>query len=159
MMHGINPQRRSAGFSLVETVIAVGITATVIVTLLALLPIGLDTLRSASMRTSEARIKQAVVSNYKMTDWDEVEQQAGEGSGRDFFFDERGAPVPSSSENILFGARVWVEDRVTLAGDATENEYLRNLRIYITDRPDLEDAYFDPKKYRVAQATVSKMEK
>ena len=153
------PHRLHSGFSLVETVIAVGITATVIMTLLALLPIGLEKLRSASLTTSEAQIRQTIVSNYKMLDWDEVEKQAVDGSEKDFYFDEQGAPVPQSDENMLYGARVWVGENITLSGDVLKNEYLRQLKIHITDRPDLEDAFTDPDKYRVTQATISKVEK
>ena len=158
MLQGQNNRSQSA-FSLVETVIAVGITATVIMTLLALLPIGLDKLRSASLTTSEAQIRQTVVSNYKMLDWDEVEDQATSGIGRDFYFDEQGAPVPQSDENMLYGARVWVGENIKLSGDVLENEFLRQLTIHITDRPDIEDAYTDPDKYRITQATISKIEK
>ena len=142
-----------------ETVIAVGITATVIMTMLALLPIGLGKLRSASLTTSEAQIRQTIVSNYKMLDWDEVEEQATNGSGKDFYFDDRGAPVPQSDENMLYGARVWVGDNVHLSGDVLENEFLRQLTIRITDRPDLEDSFTDPDMHRITQATISKIEK
>ena len=158
-MFRIQKKRFRSAFSLVETVIAVGITATVIMTLLALLPIGLDKLRSASLTTSEAQIRQSIVSNYKMLDWDEVEDQAASGAGRDFYFDERGASVLQSDENMLYGARVWVGDNIKLSGDVLENEFLRKLTIHITDRPEIEDAYSDPDKYRITQATISKIEK
>ena len=150
---------RRGGFSLIETVLATAITASVILGLLALLPLGLDTLRVASVRTSEARIRQAVVSNYKMLDWDEIENQANGGAGRDFFFDERGTEVAASDENRIFGARVWVGDLLTLSGDVTENGFLRKLEIRIADHPEQDDAFTEPINYRTISATVVKTER
>lgn len=151
--------KKYSGFSLIETVMATAITATVIIGLLALLPLGLETLRGASVRTSEARIRQAVVSSYKMLDWAEIESQAGAGTGRDFFFDERGAKVAFGDDNLLFGARVWVGDFMRLSGDASDNGFLRRLEIRIADRPERDGAFTDPEKYRTITATVVKIEK
>lgn len=155
----MNVEKKQSGFSLIETVMATAITATVIIGLLALLPLGLETLRGASVRTSKARIRQAVVSSYKMLDWAEIESQAGAGTGRDFFFDERGAKVSSGDENQLFGARVWVGELLTLSGDITENGFLRELEIRIAERPEEDDAFTNPEKYRSLSATVVKIEK
>ncbi|WP_256200251.1 Verru_Chthon cassette protein B [Verrucomicrobium spinosum] len=81
-----NPDLRSA-FSLVETTIAVGIAATVLVALIGLIPVSLDTLREASNTTACARIVQAVSSDYRMRDWGDILQQQQQGASRDYCFD------------------------------------------------------------------------
>ena len=85
--------------------------------------------------------------------------QAGGGTGRDFYFDERGTLVSATDENRLFGARVWVRDLLTLSGDVSANTFLRELEIRIADHPELEGAFTEPGNYRTVAATVVKTEK
>ena len=50
------------GFTLVETVLALGIVATVMVTLMALLPTGMDIMKEAGTNTVGVRIANQLVS-------------------------------------------------------------------------------------------------
>jgi len=86
---GAGRRGASGGFSLVEVTMALGVTVFVSVTILALLPTGLNVMREAMHQTVEAQILrsmagQAVVSNFEtLTD------------GSPFFFDEEGLPLGS----------------------------------------------------------------
>jgi uncharacterized protein (TIGR02598 family) len=58
----------AAGFSLVETVLAIGIVAFGLVSLLGLMPVGLSTFRSAMDASISSEIVQHVVSDLRQTD-------------------------------------------------------------------------------------------
>jgi len=63
-------RRRSArGFSLVEVTVAMGIVATVLVSLLALLPYGMDSIREAKSTQVQARIANEIISELQVADW------------------------------------------------------------------------------------------
>ena len=59
------------GFTLVETVLALGIVATVMVTLMALLPTGMDIMKEAGTNTVGARIANQLVSEIQLSDYEE----------------------------------------------------------------------------------------
>ena len=62
------------GFTLVETVLALGIVATVMVTLMALLPTGMDIMKEAGTNTVGARIANQLVSEIQLSDYDKIQQ-------------------------------------------------------------------------------------
>ena len=66
------------GFTLVETVLALGIVATVMVTLMALLPTGMDIMKEAGTNTVGARIANQLVSEVQLSDYDKIQQWNGE---------------------------------------------------------------------------------
>ena len=59
----------SRGFSLVEVTVAMGIVATVLVALLALLPYGMDSIREAKSTQVQARIANEIISELQVADW------------------------------------------------------------------------------------------
>jgi uncharacterized protein (TIGR02598 family) len=63
-----NPSDR-AGFSLVEVVIAMGIVATVLTALLALLPYGMENVREAKNTIVMSRIANEILSEVQQADW------------------------------------------------------------------------------------------
>ncbi|HCN78609.1 MAG TPA: hypothetical protein DIT13_15620 [Verrucomicrobiales bacterium] len=63
------PFHKSAGFSLVEVVLAVGIMALGVVTILGLLPHGLEMSRKTANEMAEARIIEHIVGELQNTNW------------------------------------------------------------------------------------------
>ena len=63
------PRPRRQGFSLVEVTVAMGIVATVLVALLALLPYGMDSIREAKSTQVQARIANEIISELQVADW------------------------------------------------------------------------------------------
>ena len=153
-------QRTKGGFTLVETVVAVGIVATVMLAMVSLIPLGMGTLKDAAVRAADARIVQSLVSIYQMQDWASVEQQATSGSPREFYFDEKGVAVEKEDPNLLYTARVIIGDPPVVPGDDLTNPYLRKMEIEISDRPiNLGDPFEDGYKTTNHSTVIAKIDK
>lgn len=147
--------RRTGGFSLVETTIAVGIAATVLVALVGLVPVSLETLREAGNTTAEARIVQSVAADFRMRDWSEIIKQDMDDTPVDFYFDGQGARVSKGAAEAIFTARVNVTEAEPLPGAAGTNEGLRTLRITVTSSPRPDAAFLKPELCRHAQTLLA----
>jgi len=92
---------RAGAFTLAEVALSMGIAAVCLMTLLAMLPYGLDTLRTSANRQAEARMSQTIVAYYQMTTW---VKQTPTGSrsidlgSRTFYFDQTGTEISSPSD-------------------------------------------------------------
>ena len=112
---------RCDAFTLIESVLALGIVATVLLAVIGLLPAGLEATRSAAQRSAEARIVEQV----RVRSLDAL--PAG-----DLFFDAAGNPLPGTNSEAAFTARVAAGDGVALPGEAIIS--LHSIRIRISDR-------------------------
>ena len=168
----INPRTRGnrGAFSLIETVIAVAIVATVMISLLAMLPLGIDSLSEAKETDIQARIMQSIISEVQMTGW--TIDESFEANLRDKFptqvryFDDEGNEVDSGSHpRRIYAARVRMERRGReLPGDGThinesaENPFLRTVVVEITGIPSADPSFFDnpanSQRIQVMTATV-----
>jgi uncharacterized protein (TIGR02598 family) len=96
---------RPQGFSLPEVAIATAITALGIITLLGLLPTGLDNVRQAGNNVAVARIYQQMVTEIQSADWGT--QSGGTWSNlRNYenarrYFDSEGTPLNRSGNHSL----------------------------------------------------------
>lgn len=86
----LTPPRSQRGFSLPEVAMAIGIIAVAFVTLLSLLPAGLNTYRAAIDEANETWIIQSMNSMVQTTDFSQVQQLDYQTSGNIFYFDEEG---------------------------------------------------------------------
>jgi uncharacterized protein (TIGR02598 family) len=152
-----NKHRR--GFSLVETTIAVGIAATVLVALVGLIPVSLDTLREASNTTAAARIVQSISSDYRMRDWSDVLQQQQQGTPQDYCFDAQGTRVKTGDTTAIFTARVTVANAQPLPGMAASNSRLKAVQILVTGNPNPELAFQKPQTCKRAQTLLAQTDK
>lgn len=93
----------TAGFSLVETALALGILSFAFVALLGVIPIGLTTFASAINTTVEAQIVQRVTTVARQTKFTELAKlnaNPGQNNGEetpDFYFNEQGTEVSDAS--------------------------------------------------------------
>lgn len=120
----VRRRRVQSGFSLVEVTIAVGIVGFAFVSLLGLVPTGLNTFHQAMDRTVGSTIVQTVMGEAQQTDFDElIEDSTGAaitgGSGRKAvrYFDDQGAElVPETPGTLSAQERLkaiyWVNTRV-----------------------------------------------
>jgi uncharacterized protein (TIGR02598 family) len=152
-------ERTTAGFSLAETAVAVGIAASVIVTLVGMIPISLESLRQSSNTAAEARIVQAIAADYRMREWSEVLQQQSSGGRRDYTFDGQGTRVEDGDASGIFTVRVTVGDAPTLPGMPQSNPRLKSVQMMMTDRPNPSVAFSKPETCRKAQTLVAQMDK
>jgi uncharacterized protein (TIGR02598 family) len=82
--------RTFSGFSLVEVVLALGITSFSLLTILGLLPVGLNVLQEAGEASTRARIVQKLHGEILLMPFAKVEDQF---AGRTLYFDETGERV------------------------------------------------------------------
>ncbi|HSI64328.1 MAG TPA: Verru_Chthon cassette protein B [Candidatus Saccharimonadia bacterium] len=152
-------RKSAAGFSLAETTVAVGIAASVIVTLVGMIPLSLDALRQSSNVAAEARIVQAIAADYRMREWSEVLGQQQSGGGRDYIFDGQGTRVKTGDFSAIFTARVTVADAPTLPGMLQTNPRLKSVKILMTESSNPDTALSKPETCRKAQTLVAQMDK
>ena len=112
---------RCDAFTLIESVLALGIVATVLLAVIGLLPAGLEATRSAAQRSAEARIIEQV----RVHSMDAL-------PASELFFDATGNPLPGLNSEAAFTARVDAGESIALPGETTIS--LRSVRIRISDR-------------------------
>jgi uncharacterized protein (TIGR02598 family) len=148
------------GFSLAETVVAVGVVATMVLGLLAMLPLGMKMVQEGGERGAEARIKGAVAAAYQMVEWEEVEAQGSSGAERSFFFDSNGVRVAPGDREMLFEARAQVLPmQARLPGDTRDNKFLRQIWVRVAARPERPDAFGEGDRLMEFTAWVVKVNK
>lgn len=119
------------GFSLIEVVVSLGIVATVLVALLAMVGIGTNTMRDAADLTAEARVVEDVLGDVQLADWDDVERLDGEVR----YYDDQGLRMRARSVDVSYAAQVDVAgDGVVLPG-AGKSRYLRKVRVKVGTFP------------------------
>ncbi|MFN0078458.1 MAG: Verru_Chthon cassette protein B [Prosthecobacter sp.] len=155
------PRRpRSAAFSLVEVMVAVGITAVGIVTLLGLLPSSLSNIRRAANDGVEARVMQAIMADYQMRDWPSILRQQESAAAEMTYFDLNGFPVKSADSEAFLLAQINVVDAPLLPGATVPNPRLRMLRVRTSRDVLAGAAAFDNKHtFRQTQAILPQMDK
>lgn len=106
--------RASSAFTLIETVLAIGIVSFAFVALMGLLPCGLQVFRKAMDTTLEGQMVQHLVGQLSQTPYDDLTQL----QGQDFWFDEAGGPVTESSAGI-YSASLSLNAQPALPGSAS----------------------------------------
>jgi uncharacterized protein (TIGR02598 family) len=105
---------RNAAFSLVEVVLAVGIMAIGVVTILGLLPHGMEMSRKTANEQAETRIVDQLVGEVQSSDWETMGGIASQSEGITRFFDDQGLVITgaagSISEILNYVARVSLAD-------------------------------------------------
>lgn len=101
------------GFTLPEVVIAVGIAALGLVSLLGLMPQSLDTLRQAGQVSAESHIAQQVFADLALSDWQNdqgADQLNNSYNGRRYYYDDLAVPMkdPEKDFGLSYIAEVSV---------------------------------------------------
>jgi|GEM_PF-1952383 len=153
---------RIAGFSLIEVLLAVGITAILVTTVLGLLPSGLEDLRSSGQRMATARILEHVAHELQMRDFD---SWAHAQTPLILSFDNAGDPLPGTGTeaDVIYRAQVTLVQApgtvgVTLPGAVVANVFARQARIRITDLPGA-DPFTGNARLWERTLTITRMEK
>lgn len=132
------------GFTLVETVLALGIVATVMVTLMALLPTGMDIMKEAGTNTVGARIANQLVSEIQLSDYEKIQQW----NGKEYYFDDMGTELTKNDQESknrrIYTARIEVDEKSPELPGKYENKYLKRVVVKVAGyiggaEPDFSD--------------------
>ena len=91
---------RSAGFSLVEVVLAVGIMALGVVTILGLLPHGMEVSRKTANELAESRIVDSIVGDLQGVKWGAGGLPETEVIGQNRYFDDQGLEIEPNDPDL-----------------------------------------------------------
>ncbi len=147
---------QTAGFTLIEVAIALGIIAFALVALMGMLPIGLDSLHDSKRNTIDARIVQQMSTMLRLSDWSTPGSTPGTDGGNTiinsyngvlYYFDSDGNQIgssqkpPANSNLITYTAQLTINNKsatsgnVTLPGTSQSNSFLLSFTVLITDLP------------------------
>lgn len=158
------PRSRAGGFSLVEVVLAVGIMALGVVTILGLLPHGLEMSRKTANEQAETRIVDNIVGELQATDWDSLGGILTAGSAL-YQYDDQGLRLGTSQQQLTtYVARVRLEnpaernDGTVLMGkenSAVRNKFLRRVRIDVAATQSVQFNFDSPPPAAVVKRFTS----
>ena len=124
------------GFTLIETVLAIGIVATVLVALLGLLPTGSDILSEAGRGTVGARIAQQLIGEVQLAEFEDIDQF----NNKQRYYNDMGTELRTAGDvDRVYTARIEVESGNPPIPGAKESEYLRRVVIKVSNNPGQPD--------------------
>lgn len=114
MLHNLALHRRrsSAGFSLIECVIALGVVSFAFISLLGMIPVGLNTFHTAIDASVGTQVAQRIIAEARQAKFSELAKLNINGDADpdkpspDYYFDDQG--VPTSSVDHVYEAAVVV---------------------------------------------------
>lgn len=166
-MNPFFPSRRvrsTRGFSLVEVTVAMGIVATVLVALLALLPYGMDSIREAKSTQVQARIANEIISELQVADWgsEPTYRKLADYNGVIHGYDSEGTRIDDKAEknkqDTIYKAmiEVPVQDKVRLRGMPIDSgRYARRVVVKVAFAPGDKQIDFGADKYPLPYRSFS----
>lgn len=163
-----SPRRaRRGGFSLPEVAIAVAIAALGLLTLLGIIPSGLDSIRFAGETTAEARVVSQVVGEIQLSDWGQ--QTGGRWSNleallsRRWYYDDQANPIDrqSTSETsfqnrLAYVVRVRQSIPLMLPGATAPHPDMQNIIVDVAVSPDPGFDFGPTRTFRSRPALVTR---
>lgn len=133
------PRRRAAlGFTLVEVTLSIALTSTVAVALLALLPVGIDSMRQSALTSAHARILQSVAGHCQMVDWNLLTSTSYQSKVHAFDY-QGGELLGTQGDDVTFLARSEVSNARPLPGTSSSNSRMRTVVVRIINGSDAAD--------------------
>lgn len=156
--------RPTAAFTLAEVMIALGIVASVMVGMLAMIPHAIGSIRESNNMSIMGRIAQEVISDIQMSDWDQIDEDF---KGKTFKYDNEGLPYEGRKEqNQTYEARVELLTTKVLMGSNLEydEDNMRKILVEVeytpggSPHPDKDIRRRNTKKYNFVVANQNKLE-
>jgi uncharacterized protein (TIGR02598 family) len=116
-----------AGFSLVEVALAVAIAALAIITLLGLLPQGLEMSRKTALLNTNSSILEQIIRNLENMKWSDIPTTGVTNK----YYTDQGLEVASDSKEISFVAEIDYSKQATLPLTETDEPYLYRVIIRV----------------------------
>lgn len=132
MKTSVKLPRKVLGFSLVEVTLAMGIASLGLLTILGLMPQGLEMSRKTGQIVSERHLVEQIIRNLEQTSWNLV--TVGDSMK---YYDDQGVEVQSANElGRTFSARVEVASaNLRMPGAKTDETALKKVTIKVTSSP------------------------
>jgi uncharacterized protein (TIGR02598 family) len=145
MKHRLNTTRASLGFSLVEVTLAVAIAALAIITLLGLLPQGLEMSRKTALITSNSNILEQIA-----RDLDNARFAMLPTAKQKKYFNDQGAELKEDSEEIIYVVEIDPDTNYPASLPKTEKEqpYLKRYIIKIANSNSADFEFDDSNRFR-----------
>jgi uncharacterized protein (TIGR02598 family) len=154
------------GFTLAESLFAIGIVSFTLLAIVAMVPVALDSLKNSERRAAELRIFHSILSEHEAMSWPQLTQRLGNLQTR--YFDEFGQEMQSQSSatgvDAWYQAQVTVNDKEPLIGPIQtllptgDSRFLRGLTVKITANPKNNLAFSSKNQFssdhRVFSATL-----
>lgn len=156
--------RHHLGFSLVEVTVAMGIVATVLVALLALLPYGMDSIREAKSTQVQARIANEIISEIQVADWgsEPTYKKLGDYDGMIRHYDSEGTLIDDKADqdkgDTIYKVKIEIPmtERVRLRGMPTDSgRYARRLIVKVAFAPGDKQVDFESDQYPLPYRSFS----
>jgi uncharacterized protein (TIGR02598 family) len=147
----VSTHRLKAGFSLVEVTIAMGIVASVMMALLALLPFGMDSIRDAKNTLVTSRIANEMVTELQSIDWGQQNAFLESYSREIFYFDSEGTRLKSKDgPDMAYRVQVTIKSPeknpilpgVNAAQNGAPRDYRREAEIKVAFAPEGREVNF-----------------
>ncbi|MFP6873050.1 MAG: Verru_Chthon cassette protein B [Verrucomicrobiales bacterium] len=127
-------------FTLIETVLAIGIVATVLIALLGLLPSGSKILGEAGRATVGARIAQQLIGEVQLAEFEDIDQLFT----KERYYNDMGTELSGiGTLQTVYTARVEIERGNPEIPGAKESKYLRRVIVKVSNAPGKPD-FSDP---------------
>ena len=132
---------RVQAFTLAETLFAMAIVSFTLLAIIGIIPSSLSELNDAERRAAEARILQSITNEYELKSWDDLTNSASQNV---LYFSGTGILQTSLNDQTQYAALVepmrgespqGQPGQVLLPGEGNAGDYLRCLRVAITNRP------------------------
>lgn len=146
--------RSGRGFSLVEVTLAMAIVSFGVLSVVSTMPGGMEMLRNSVNDTVESRIAQEVLAKLQGSDWSDTANLTSY-DGSLCYFDGQGNELTALGGSepgwTVYTARIVVSSTPPAlpSPTAAPSDYLRQVRIFITDQPaSSADRFTNARKHR-----------
>ena len=138
-----NSRSKRGAFTLVETVLAIGIVSTVMIALMGLIPVGMKMMKEAGVNTVGARIANKLLGEVQLSEFDDIQQN----NNKIYWFDDMGTQLKKGQEESkirrIYTAKVEVEEEIPQIPGAHPNKFLKRVVVKVSnvlgDEPDFDD--------------------
>jgi uncharacterized protein (TIGR02598 family) len=143
------------GFTLAESLFAIGIVSFTLLAIVAMVPVALDSLKNSERRAAEQRIFHAILSEHEAMTWPQLTSIVGNTQTR--YYDEFGQEMLSQTSgtgvDAWYQAQVLVQEAEPLIGPVQTllpsgtSRFLRGLTVKITANPKNNLAFVDKNQF------------
>lgn len=128
------------GFSLIEVVLALGVTSFAIISLMGMLPVGLNSIRESTGLTTQAQIARQIITEAQITPFDSLQNYSAS-------FDNEGNPV-ANSNSAIYTADISLADLKVASNTGLATSVAKNMKVRLFSKSGRSDNYYTTLLYK-----------